>query len=112
MSKERFLIYHAESECWFEIYGEEELRETLDSEPLCSEVTGIPEHEAKFLEYQSQKQTKEPVVDSQMATDLKEALDLLSCAGPNPMLVNESEYWDRYEKLTSRYTEKENDDGE
>lgn len=35
--------------------------------------------------------------------DLMEALELLSSAGPNPLLIIPDDYWDRYEKLTEKY---------
>lgn len=38
-----------------------------------------------------------------MIADLEEALSLLMVAGPNRLLINEDEYWERYEKLTDKY---------
>lgn len=49
---------------------------------------------------------------SQQAKDLFEALTLLSKAGPNPLLISEAEYWERYEKLTDKYFEKDEEEDE
>jgi len=44
---------------------------------------------------------KQDIADAlQEATDLlTEALDLLSNAGPNPLCISETEYYDRLDKL-------------
>lgn len=38
-----------------------------------------------------------------IGADLMEALALLNVAGPNPLLINADEYWDRYHDLTEKY---------
>lgn len=42
--------------------------------------------------------------------DFEEALELLQMAGPNRLLINEDEYWDRYNKLTDKYIPNEDED--
>lgn len=39
----------------------------------------------------------------ELKDDLREALELLKVCGPNPILINESEYWDRYNELMDKY---------
>lgn len=34
-----------------------------------------------------------------LKADLGEALELLSCASPNPMCIEDEEYWQRFEEL-------------
>lgn len=44
--------------------------------------------------------------------DFSEALNLLQMAGPNPLLVDSDEYWERYEKLTDKYLPPQEEDDE
>ncbi len=51
-------MYHAESESWFELWGNEidEFEMSLDNSidaQLCIEVTGHPEHESRFAQQQA-----------------------------------------------------------
>lgn len=38
-----------------------------------------------------------------LGRDLMEALELLSKAGPNPLLIDADTYWERYYALTEKY---------
>lgn len=40
-------MHHPESDCWFEVFSQQELEGMLDSGE-CSDVTGIPHHEEAF----------------------------------------------------------------
>lgn len=50
-------------------------------------------------------------LEQQLKWDLAEALSLLQNAGPNPLLIEADEYWDRYEKLTDKYLPNEDTGG-
>jgi len=43
----RKLIYHPESDCYFEIFDEKEYQESM-SDGFCVDVTGEKDHEERF----------------------------------------------------------------
>lgn len=50
------------------------------------------------------------VAPQELANDMVEALKLLQCAGPNHLLIEEDEYWQRCTKLLDKYFPDEEED--
>lgn len=53
--RERWLIVHPESDCYFEVFSEQELNSALESDGNCADVTDDPVHEHLFQLYQAQR---------------------------------------------------------
>lgn len=51
----RHLLYHAESDCLFEVFNQQELERVLTCGEDVHDVTGIPAHEKQFKEDQMAK---------------------------------------------------------
>jgi hypothetical protein len=43
------------------------------------------------------------ITAEELVEDLKEALELLSSSGPNPLLIESDEFWERYQILTDKW---------
>lgn len=50
---------------------------------------------------------KHIVAVDNLSEDFCEALNLLSVAGPNRLVIDESEYWERFQKLRDKYSDSE-----
>lgn len=52
------------------------------------------------------------ITANELMKDLEEALSLLQVAGPNPLLIESDEYFDRFNKLTDKYIKQDDEDEE
>lgn len=50
------------------------------------------------------------VTVNELLSDFEEAMTLLLMAGPNPLMINEDEYYERLTKLRDKYKEPDPDD--